>query len=271
MDLKFRLETPAEHHAVEELTREAFWSFWEPNKKICDEHFLVHKLRNCPSLVPELNIIAEIDGKLVGHIIYTTSKVIDESNNSYEMLTFGPLTVKPQYQGKEIGQALMKHSFEQASKLGYRAVLIFGHPNYYPRVGFRRAAEFGITPADGNNFDAFMAYPLYKGALDGIRGKYYIDPIYESLTEQDTLEFDKQFPYKEPFFTDPISILLDRLEPNARKAIKETGCESLQMMTSKSEREIAALPSINSNSLKIIRSTLREHGIPWGEIKTQTE
>ena len=202
MELIIRLETPADHYAVEEITRDAFWEFWdseyrESGKRICDEHLLVHKLRNVEAFVPELNYIAEADGKIVGHIIYTKSWIESEDGTKHETLTFGPLTVTPEYQRKGIGKALMKHTLTKAKELGYRAVLIFGHPEYYPRVGFKRAGDFGLTTPDGKTFDAFMVYPLYNGALNEIKGKYYIDPVYEDLPQEEVLEFDKRFPPKE--------------------------------------------------------------------------
>jgi predicted N-acetyltransferase YhbS len=217
------------------------------------------------SFVPELDFVVELDGDIAGHIIYSKSKVVDDAGNEHETLTFGPLAVLPAYQNMGIGQALMRHSFKKAKRLGYRAVLIFGHPDYYPRIGFRRAAEFGITTAEGHSYDPFMAYPLYDGALDGIQGRYFIDPAYYQLTEADTLEFDKQFPPKELFVPDPITILLDRLEPGARNAMESVGCVSLQMMTSKSEREISSVPGIDARAIETIRSALHEYRILWGE------
>ena len=271
MKINIRLEKPSDHYAVEELTREAFWEFWEPNRKICDEHLLVHRLWSVAALVPELNLVAEADGRLVGHIIYTKSKVVDDSGREYETLTFGPLSVLPEYQGMGIGRELMSYSFDEARKLGHRAVLIFGHPDYYPRVGFRRAAEFGITTADGQNFDPFMAYPLYDGALDGVHGRYFIDSVYEQLTEEAVFEFDKRFPHKDLFVTTPISILLDRLTPEARRAIEESGCQSLQMMTCKSEREISELPGIDAKAMEAIHDVLRGHEVKWGARKNKED
>ena len=265
MNINIRLETPADHYAVEEITREAFWAFWEPDATICAEHLLVHKLRTVESYVPELDFVAEYDGKIVGHIIYTKSKIACDDGVEYETLTFGPLTVAPECQNMGIGKKLMRHSFDEAKRLGYRAVLIFGHPDYYPRVGFRRAAEFGVTPTSGDIRDPFMAYPLYDGALDGIQGRYLIDPVYEQLAEADVLEFDKRFPPKEPFFTTPIGILLDKLDPKPRKALEDTGCVSLEMMTSISEREISSLPGMDAESVETIRATLHGHGMRWGE------
>jgi len=261
MNLSFRLEAPADYHAVEELTREAFW---KTNMSVCDEHLLVRRLRECPSFVPELDYVALLDGKLVAHIIYTKSKIVDDNGKVYETLTFGPLSVLPEYQNKGIGKALMHHTFAQAKKLRYHAVIIFGYPDYYPRVGFRRAAEFGITTADGKTFDPFMVYPLYDGALDGISGRYYLDPVYETLTQEDALEFDKQFPPKEKHIPVPINALLDCLEPEARKAIQKLNLPSLLAITRKSEREISALEGIDEAALAVIRTITRENGLRWG-------
>ena len=200
MNLHIRIETSDDYYAVEALTREAFWEFWETDGRvICDEHLLVHRLRFAPSFVPELSLIAALDGKIVGHIIYSKSKVVSDSGHEHEVLTFGPLSVLPEVQKRGVGQSLMRYSFDVARRLGYRAVIIYGHPDYYPRVGFRRAAEFGITDSDGKTFDYIMALPLYDGALDDISGKHYIDPVYFALTQEDTLEFDKRFPPKAPY------------------------------------------------------------------------
>ena len=264
MNIHIRLETPADYRVVEGITREAFWKFWEPGRIICDEHLLVHRLRFAPSFVPELDFVAELDGQIVGHIIFTKSKVVDAAGLEHETLTFGPLTVLPEYQNRGIGQAMIRHSFGKAKRLGYRAVIILGHPDYYTRAGFYRAAEFGITTADGKNFDPFMAYPLYDGALDGIHGRFFLDPVYEQLNEKDVLEFDQGFPAKAPFIPTPISILLDQLGQDARQAMEGIECPSLEMMTAKSEREISSLPGMDKQSLEIIRSVLHGRGIRWG-------
>lgn len=266
MNITLRLETPADHCAVEELTREAFWSiFWEPGQTICEEHLLVHRLRDCPSFVPELDCVAELDGRLAGHIIYTKTHIEDGAGQRHETLTFGPLSVLPEFQGRGIGKALMRHTFAEAKRLGHRAVIIFGHPDYYPRAGFRRAAEFGITTPDGKVFDPMMAYPLYDGALDGISGKYYLDPVYEGLTQRDALAFDKRFPPKEPHTPLPVQVLLERLEPAARKAIEGLKLQSLTVMKTRSQRDIAALDGIDGNAVETIRKVMWAHGLAWGE------
>ena len=265
-NLQIRQERLDEHHAVEELTRDTFWDkLWgAEDGQICDEHLLVHRLRTSPALVPELNLVAVLGGKLVGHIIYTKSKIVSDTGTSHEMLTFGPLSVRPGYQGLGIGRALMSHSFAVAKGLGYRAVLIFGHADYYPRVGFRRAAEFGITTHDGKIFDPFMAYPLYDGAMDGIQGRYYLDPVYEGLTQEDAREFDKRFPARELFTPAPIGVLLERLEPAAREAVAGLGFRSIGMMQTKSERELLALDGVDACAISTIKAVMREYYYRWG-------
>lgn len=267
MNITFRLETPDDYYAVEEMTREAFWRFWEPEHKmvICDEHLLVHKLRESPCFVPELDYIAIADSKIAGHIIYTESRIEDENGTNHTTLTFGPLTVLPELQGCGIGKALMLHTFEVAKDLGYQAVLILGHPDYYPRAGFRRAADFGITLAGGLTFDAFMVYPLYEGALDGISGTYHSDPIYEQLTQEEALEFDKRFPPKTPYKPIPIDTLLDRLEPGAADAIKKLEIPTLDVLRTRSERDIRSRDGIDDKAIDTICAVMKEHGYRWGE------
>ncbi|MCL2852238.1 MAG: N-acetyltransferase [Defluviitaleaceae bacterium] len=265
MSISLRLETPRDYYSVEELTREAFWKlFWYSDQQICDEHLLVRRLRECPSFVPELDYVAEQNNKLVGHIIYTTGKIVDESQKEHTMLTFGPLSVHPSYQHRGIGKALMLHTFGEARRMGYRAVIIFGHPDYYTRVGFQRASRFGITTSDGKVFDPFMVYPLYDGSLDGIQGKYYLDPVYDTLKQDDALEFDKIFPPKKRHIPAPINALLNRLEPDARAAILSLDFKTLNALQTISERELSMLNGIDEKALKIIRAVMLEHGSKWG-------
>jgi len=270
MNITFRLETPADHYAVEEMTREAFWQFWEPDRTVCDEHFLVSKLRNCSAFMPELNFIAEADGKLAGHIIFSKSWIEDSGGKTHETLTFGPLTVSPKLQCLGVGKALMRHAFDEAVRLGFRAVIIYGNPDYYPRfegkpsASFRRAVEFGITTRDGSVFDALLVYPLYDGALDGINGKYYIDSVYEELTQAEAVEFDKKFPPKEPHISTPIDVLLERLDSAAAEAIREQEFSSLDFFKSQSEREIASLSGMTAEAVEVVRAVMRERGFRWG-------
>jgi len=160
----------------------------------------------------------------------------------------------------------MQYPFEAAMKLGYRAVIIFGHPDYYPRVGFQHAIKLGISPPEGEAGDAFLVYTLYEGALDGIRGKYFIDDVYMQLTQEEALEFDKRFPPKKAHTTTPIDVLLKRLEPDAVKGLKGKGFKTLDVLKSQSEREVLSIPGMDDEAIEKVRNIMREYNFPWGEL-----
>lgn len=102
---------------------------------------MVHKLRDLPVFVPELDFVAEVEGKIAGHIIYSLAKVVTPDNREIKDLNFGPLSVHPDYKGMGVGSALMHRSIAEAARLGYRVIIFYGHPDYYPRFGFRRASR----------------------------------------------------------------------------------------------------------------------------------
>lgn len=198
MNVSIRLEEENDYRKVEFITREAFWNVYKPG---CDEHLIVHKIRKVPAFIKELCFVACVDDEIVGNIIYSRAKVINDSIKEFEVLCMGPIGVLPFFQGQGIGSLLMNHSIEKAKELGYKAIIIFGNPNYYHRFGFTNAKEYGIQTSSGESFEAFMALELYDGGLNGISGKYYEDEVFE--IEKDELEiFEKEFPHKEKRVTD---------------------------------------------------------------------
>ncbi len=198
MNIEIRHESKKDYEEVENLTREAFWDIYQPG---CDEHLLAHKLREVPAFIPELDFVAELDGKIVGNIMYSKAKIVDEKGVEHEVITFGPLSVLPSYQKSGIGSRLVNFTIELAKKMGFRAIVIFGNPDYYHRFGFANADKFHITTSDGANFEAFMALELYKGALQGIGGKFHEDPVFQ-IDKEELESFERKFPNKEKHITD---------------------------------------------------------------------
>ena len=99
-----RKETKEDGWSTEHMTRRAFWNIHGPG---CNEHLLVHILRESPVYVPELSRVAELDGKIVGTIMYFLAKVAD-GDKEYEVLSFGPLCAEPTVSGMHIGKKLGK-------------------------------------------------------------------------------------------------------------------------------------------------------------------
>ncbi len=263
MDITLRRERPEDYRVVEELTREAFWGKTRPD---CDEHLLAHRMRAVPAFVPELDWVAEAGGQIVGNILYTLSKIVTEDGAAYETLSFGPLSVLPAWQNRGVGGALLTHTIAEAKRLGYRAILFFGHPDYYPRYGFRRASEFHVTTSTGDSFDAFMAMPLFDGALDGITGRYYEDPVFE-ISEEDALAFDKTFPPKERRDPPSAALLLEALPPEAADALREHKIAHLGDMGRYSQRETGRWNGMDAAALETVRAVMRISGYRWGEKK----
>ncbi len=188
--VEIREERPEDYHETEAMTRRAFFNKY---RKGCDEHYLVHVLRQHPDYLPQLSRVAVLDGKVIGAIFYSKSRVID-GEKMHETVTFGPLCVDPEYQGCGVGEMLIGETLSLAAEAGYPGVIIFGEPDYYPKRGFKTSDHFGITTADGKNFDAFMTCEAMENGFSGIKGKFHESDAFENIDQADVQAFDKLFP-----------------------------------------------------------------------------
>ena len=206
LKIDIRSEALADYNTISFLTYEAFMTLDYEGRQRMDEHFLVHLLRNSKSVISELSFVAEVDGKIVGHILYTKSKVVCEDGTEKDTITFGPLSVDPKFHKQGVGAALVAHSMHEAKSLGYKAVLIEGVPAYYPKIGFHRAREYGLVMEDGTSEDVFMAYELEEGYLTGGGKAFFLAPEYVLCEEDDEgyLAFHQNF--MKEFF--PVEIVL---------------------------------------------------------------
>ncbi len=186
-------EEKNDYRKVEELTREAFWNHHVPG---CDEHFLVSIMRHSPDFIPELDFVAVRDGQIAGNIMYTKSVIKQPDESEFPLITFGPISVLPEFQKQGIGSALINHSFDAARRLGHKAVIIYGFPSYYSRFGFEPCVKYHISNAGGRYPKAMQVCELEKGCLDTVSGIFLESPIY--IVDADAAEeFDKTFPAKE--------------------------------------------------------------------------
>lgn len=198
MVILIRRTTEKDFPQTENLTREAFWNVYKPG---CDEHLILHNLRNSKSYISELDLVAVFENKIIGHIISTQAKVVDSLNNVHEILCVGPLSVLPVFQKRGIGSKLINHSISAAKESGFQGMILFGNPDYYHRFGFKNAQEYNITTKDYRNFEPFMALELQSNALADIKGRFFEDNVFET-DSGDLIEFEMKFPYKEKLVTD---------------------------------------------------------------------
>ena len=187
-----RLETEADYREVEEVTREAFWNLYVPG---CDEHYLAHIMRDHSDFIPELDFVAVADDKIVGNIMYTKSRIVDKSNNEIEAITFGPISVLPNFQKRGYGSALIQHSKKVAQAEGHRVIIIEGHPHNYCKHGFKGSKTYNISDAEGKFPFALLVLEIEDGLLSGNNWKYFPSEVY-NIDGQVAEEFDKLFPDK---------------------------------------------------------------------------
>ncbi len=115
-----------------------------------NEHDLVDALRKGEAFIPDLSLVAETGGKIVGHIMFTKAKIGEDT-----VLALAPLSVLPEYQKMGIGMSLIKEGHRIADKFGYSIVL--GSEKYYPKAGYVPADNFGIKPPFDVSRVNFMA------------------------------------------------------------------------------------------------------------------
>lgn len=193
MNITIRKTDKSEYYSTEFLTREIFWNLFTPG---CTDHFIIHNLRKSKDYIPPLDLVVIYNNKIVGHIISSKAKIVDNQHNEHEVLCVGPFAISPEMQNKGIGTQLLKHSISVAKELAYKGMILFGNPNYYHRFGFDDARQYGITTKDGQNFPQFMALELQKNGLGEIKGKFFDDEAFQ-VEEDEFVEFEKMFPEKE--------------------------------------------------------------------------
>ena len=166
MKINIRQEQPTDYEAVFNLIEKAF-----ANEQSSDhrEHFLVERLRKSEDFVPELSLVAEVEGDVVGHILLTKILVKNEQQPS-ESLALAPVAVHPKFQRNGIGGALIRQAHERAKEMSFRSIILLGHEDYYPRFGYKRADEFGIKLPFDVPKENCLAIELTKDGLDGVAG-----------------------------------------------------------------------------------------------------
>jgi putative acetyltransferase len=196
MDITIRNEGESDYARVEEVTREAFWNLYVPG---CSEHYLAHIMRGHEDFIPSLDFVALHEGTIVGNIMYTKSWLIDERDEPLEIISFGPVSVLPEYQGQGIGSRLIRHSTRLARGQGRKAVVIYGHPRNYCKHGFKSARDAGVSTVDGKYPYSLLVLELEATILEGHAWKYRESEVF-SVKAEEVVEFDARFPAKEKGF-----------------------------------------------------------------------
>ena len=172
MDITIRTEEEKDYKRIDKINKLAFQQE--------DESILIEKIRKGENFIPELSLVAEIDNKIVGHILFSKIKIIGSS--VFESLALAPMAVIPDFQKKGIGVALINKGMKKAKEMGFDSIIVLGHNEYYPKFGFLRASKWNIKCPFEVPDEAFMAIELTEKALGGKSGTVkYPDEFIEDI------------------------------------------------------------------------------------------
>jgi len=161
MNVVIRQELAIDFSTIYELNKAAFGQD--------NEAKLVDALRSSKSFIPDLSIVATIDNKIVGHILFTKIKIKD-LNKEFDSLALAPMAVSPELQKLGIGGQLIKHGLLKATELGYKSVFVLGHEHYYPKFGFTPADKWNIKAPFDVPTNVFMGIELVENGLQKVKG-----------------------------------------------------------------------------------------------------
>jgi putative acetyltransferase len=168
MSVACRTEVAADIPAIRAVNQAAFGS--------PQEAAIVDVLRESPRRC--ISLVAESGGDVIGHILF--SAVSLDGNEGVRLMGLGPMSVLPAHQRRGIGSALVREGLERCRNSGCSAVVVLGHPAYYPRFGFVPAIHFGVSCEYDVPAEAFMLVELEPGALEGAAGKVVYDEAFGS-------------------------------------------------------------------------------------------
>ncbi len=168
--IKIRGESPLDYAIVAEIYQLAFGQDNEGN--------LVDSIRKSDRYIPELSLVAELDGTVVGHILLSYIDLVGQEN--WQVLGLAPIAVTPQFQNQGIGSALVQAALATSEAMGESLVIVLGHPRFYSRFGFEPSVGYGIESPWTVPEEVFMV-KLLKSDRGHYRGKVIYPPVFNEV------------------------------------------------------------------------------------------
>lgn len=200
MSIVIRREEEKDTRKVEELIRESFWNVYHPGAL---EHYVMHGFRSAESFVPELDLVLEKDGELIGQVMYAHAELKGKDGTLRPCMTFGPICIANEYKRQGYGKLLLEESMKRAQTLGAGVLCITGNILFYGKSGFVVASTLGIGYADAAADDSVVPYFLAKELQEGYVRDYPCifrepEPYFVCETDPEGFAaFDATFPQKE--------------------------------------------------------------------------
>jgi len=169
--IKVRPETHDDIKAIDVVNLSAFQGEVEAK--------FVTAMRKTPDFKPEMSLVAEFNGRIVGHVLMSRV-TLRKDTGEVSVLVLGPMSVVPSQSHRGIGTELIKAAIEKARTLHFGAIVVIGHPEYYRRSGFENAGKWNLHFSMQVDKDAVTAMELIKGTLEG-GGKITLPPHFSDI------------------------------------------------------------------------------------------
>lgn len=168
--MKIRSEQPSDYQGISET----IWQAFEQDNEVC----LVQEVRKSNRYIPNLSLVAEVDGVIVGHVLFSYIDLVSEV--TYKVLGLAPLAVRSQFQNQGIGSALVREGLTKADSTRESIEIVLGHPQFYSRFGFKPSVSYGIESPFLVPEDFFMVKTL-NSYQDTQRGKLIYPPAFAKV------------------------------------------------------------------------------------------
>lgn len=188
-DITIRPEEEKDFNEIDKLVIDSFTKGTNYSDG-SDVVLLIKEIRAGKYYIPELSFVAELDGKIVGHFMFShfplssspTQANYDRDIVRTEIVMLAPVSVHGDYLRQGIGSTMLKLGIEKVKEMGYKGIQVEGDPAFYNKVGFVTSAKYNIHPTSGwalENPECMMYMETYPGSLKGISG-YVIYDMYKN-------------------------------------------------------------------------------------------
>lgn len=185
-DIIIRPETPKDYKDIVSLVLRSFQE-GTPYSDGTDIVALIEEIRVSKYYIPELSFVAELDGKIVGHFLFShfpLSRTPEGDHiDSNEIVMLAPVSVHADYFHKHVGVTMLTLGIQKVKECGFKGITVEGDFHFYNRVGFRTSSEHNIYPTSGFPMEeprCMMCQETYEGSLNGIQGYIVYDMYYNA-------------------------------------------------------------------------------------------